>query len=121
MRFSCVISGYSSVYTTWYKDGKELEEKGPVLKIENVQKSDQGEYTFTVENKSGKHTCVAKLTVEGRKRQFSIFANNIYLPCKYKICRAVLLITGRQICINRLGKNTKKIFFVNFPLLTSRK
>ena len=69
MKFISVISGNPSPYTTWYKGGKELEEKGRVLEIKNVKKSEhQGEYTCVVKNDSGMHKCIAMLTVEGRKR-----------------------------------------------------
>lgn len=69
MEFISVISGDPSPYATWYKDGKELEEKGPVLEIKNVKKSDhQGEYTCVVKNDSRMHKFIATLTVGGRKR-----------------------------------------------------
>ena len=48
----------------------ETTEEFSELEIENVEKSDEGEYTCVVKNDYGEDKCTATLTVEGKGRTF---------------------------------------------------
>lgn len=76
--FKCDISGNPIPSVTWGKGKRLLKDEGRVLietaedfselEIENVVKSDEGEYTCLVKNDFGEDTCSVTLTVRGKNR-----------------------------------------------------
>ncbi|XP_017325060.1 myosin light chain kinase, smooth muscle isoform X1 [Ictalurus punctatus] len=80
--FRCQVSGWPVPTVSWVKDGTVLrlragisiqqEDSLHLLCLENVQKTDAGQYSCTATNRQGKATCTWTLTVKkGRAPVFS--------------------------------------------------
>lgn len=69
------MAGTPDLNVKWFKDGTELtssrkcklsfENNVASLKIQSVEKSNSGEYTFEVQNEFGVDSCKASLAVLG--------------------------------------------------------
>jgi len=96
---SCVAQSTPPPTTTWYKDGRPLEESPNLrifpgaseLQIVNIQKSDIGEYKCSAKNREGSINATTKLIIAGPAvitqppmNQTKLEGEKVEIPCEAK-------------------------------------